>query len=126
MKIIPVRELIHDQRLLRCDDSIVGGTQFEAPVRRRSIFAGHSLDFPRSHSGTALAGWRAIKAMEGKDNPPPSVSADPGSPKYEVTVERICHRIGLPPLQCQRLDDLVQAIVRPKDKLRTCGWDGTE
>jgi amidophosphoribosyltransferase len=41
-------------------------------------------------------------------------------------VERIRHQLGLTTLQYQRLDDLVQAIGLPREKLCTCCRDGKE
>jgi amidophosphoribosyltransferase len=41
-------------------------------------------------------------------------------------VERIRHRLGLTTLQYQQLDDLVQSIGLPKEKLCTYCWDGKE
>ena len=41
-------------------------------------------------------------------------------------VESIRERLGLTTLQYQRLDDLVEAIGLPKEKLCTYCWDGVE
>jgi amidophosphoribosyltransferase len=41
-------------------------------------------------------------------------------------IERIRTRLQLTTLQYQKLDDLVQAIGLPKDKLCTYCWDGKE
>jgi len=64
--------------------------------------------------------------MEGQDGPPPPEYAQPDSEKYRAMVERIRHRLGLTTLQYQQLDDLVQAIGLPKEKLCTYCWDGKE
>jgi len=40
--------------------------------------------------------------------------------------ERVRHRLGLTTLQYQQLDDLVQSIGLPKEKLCTYCWDGKE
>ena len=74
----------------------------------------------------ALAGRRAIKEMEGQEGSPPPEYADPSTPKCREMVERIRHRLGLTTLQYQRLDDLVNAIGLPKEKLCTYCWDGKE
>ena len=142
MKLIPIKELIHGQRLLFCEDSIVRGTQLKDTVRRLFefgakevhmrpacpplIFGCKFLNFSRSKSELDLAGRRAIKEMEGTDGPPPAEYADPESEKYGIMIERIRHRLGLTTLQYQRLDDLVSSIGHPKESLCTYCWDGKE
>jgi len=64
--------------------------------------------------------------MEGQDGPPPAEYVRPDSEKYRAMVERIRHRLGLTTLQYQQLDDLVQSIGLPKEKLCTYCWDGKE
>ncbi|HEY5912992.1 MAG TPA: amidophosphoribosyltransferase [Verrucomicrobiae bacterium] len=142
MKIIPIKELIQGKRLLFCEDSIVRGTQLRDTVRRLFdygarevhmrpacpplIFGCKYLNFSRSKSELDLAGRRAIKEMEGQEGSPPPEYADPSTPKCREMVERIRHRLGLTTLQYQRLDDLVNAIGLPKEKLCTYCWDGKE
>lgn len=142
MKIIPIKEMIKGKRLLFCEDSIVRGTQLRDTVRRLFdcgakevhmrpacpplIFGCKFLNFSRSKSELDLAGRRAIKEMEGHDGPPPQKYADHNTPEYAAMVERIRQRLGLTSLQYQRLDDLVQAIGLPKEKLCTYCWDGRE
>jgi amidophosphoribosyltransferase len=142
MKIIPIKELIQGQRLLFCEDSIVRGTQLTDTVRRifdfgakevhmrpacpPLVFGCKFLNFSRSRSELDLAGRRAIREMEGKDNPPPPEYVQADSDKYRAMVERIRHRLGLTTLQYQQLDDLVESIGLPKEKLCTYCWDGRE
>jgi len=142
MKLIPIKELIHGERLLFCEDSIVRGTQLKDTVRRLFdlgakevhmrpacpplIYGCKFLNFSRSKSELDLAGRRAIKEMEGTDGPPPSEYANPDSEKYGIMVERIRHRLGLTTLQYQRLGDLVEAIGLSKESLCTYCWDGKE
>lgn len=142
MKIIPVKELIQGQRLLFCEDSIVRGTQLKDTVRRLFdygarevhmrpacpplLFGCKFLNFSRSKSELDLAGRRAIKEIEGQDGPPPPAYLDPESDPYQAMVERIRHRLGLTTLQYQRLDDLIQSIGLPKERLCTFCWDGKE
>ncbi len=142
MKIIPIKELIQGKRLLFCEDSIVRGTQLQDTVRRLFdygarevhmrpacpplIYGCKFLNFSRSKSELDLAGRRAIKEMEGHDGPPPAEYAQPCSEKCRAMVERIRHRLGLTTLQYQQLDDLVQAIGLPKERLCTYCWDGKE
>ena len=52
--------------------------------------------------------------------------AQAGSEKYKAMVECISKRLNLTSLQYQRLDDLVEAIGLPKEKVCTYCWDGAE
>ena len=84
------------------------------------------LNFSRSQSVLDLAGRKAIKELEGKDNPDPVEYTDCCSEKYCAMVERIRARLRLTTLKYQKLGDLVDAIGLPKEKLCTYCWDGAE
>jgi amidophosphoribosyltransferase len=142
MKIIPIKELIQGKRLLFCEDSIVRGTQLRDTVQRifdfgakevhmrpacpPLVFGCKFLNFSRSRSELDLAGRRAIREMEGQDGPPAAEYLQADSEKYRAMVDRICRQLGLSTLQYQRLDDLVDSIGLPKEKLCTYCWDGRE
>ena len=142
MKLIPTRELIHGQRMLFCEDSIVRGTQLQDIIQRiyeygakevhmrpacpPLIYGCKFLNFSRSRSVLDLAGRRAIKELEGEDNENPTEYADPCSEKYCAMVEKIRHRLRLTSLKYQKLSDLVEAIGLPKERLCTFCWDGAE
>ncbi|MBN1671789.1 MAG: amidophosphoribosyltransferase [Kiritimatiellae bacterium] len=142
MKLIPVRELIQGRSLLFCEDSIVRGTQLQDIIQRLYEYGAKEvhmrpacpplcygckfLNFSRSRTPLDLAGRRAIKEIEGEDNPNPTEYADPDSEKYALMVDRIATRLKLSTLQYQRLDDLVGAIGLPKERLCTYCWDGVE
>ena len=51
--------------------------------------------------------------------------SDPDSEKYNKMVEKIAENLDLDSLVYQRLDDLVEAIGLPKEKLCTHCWDGS-
>ena len=51
--------------------------------------------------------------------------SNPDSEKYKKMVEKIAETLDLDSLIYQRLDDLVEAIGLPKEKLCTHCWDGT-
>jgi len=142
MKLIPVRELITGQRLLFCEDSIVRGTQLKDTIQRLYecgakqvhmrpacpplIYGCKFLNFSRSRSELDLAGRRAVHEIEGEGEAPLDRYADPDSEHHSAMVERIRARLGLTSLRYQRLDDLVEAIGLPKEKLCTYCWDGAE
>ena len=140
MKLVPIRDLIHGRRLLFCEDSIVRGTQLKDTIQRLYeygalevhmrpacpplVYGCKFLNFSRSRSELDLAGRRAIKELEGDADPAIEEYADTRSEKYAMMVDRIRQRLSLTSLQYQELDDLVEAIGLPKEKLCTYCWDG--
>lgn len=140
MKLIPIRELIEDQRLLFLEDSIVRGTQLQDTIRRLYecgareihmrpacpplVFPCRYLNFSRSRSELDLAGRKAIVEIEGKTPDSLDEYADTKSDKYNEMVERVRKRLSLTTLKYQELGDLVDAVGLPKKKLCTCCWDG--
>jgi amidophosphoribosyltransferase len=141
MKLIPVRSLIAGKRILFCEDSIVRGTQLQdtiqalyqdgalevhmRPACPTLIYPCEFLNFSTSRSTLDLAGRKAIKEIEGADDKNLPEYARSGSAKKAQMVDRIRARLKLTTLQYQELDDLVQAIGLPKEKLCTHCWDGT-
>jgi amidophosphoribosyltransferase len=73
-----------------------------------------------------LAARRAIRELEGENVEDLSEYARHGTEKYEAMEERIRQRLNLTTLKYQRLEDLVEAISLPKEKLCTYCWDGNE
>jgi len=145
MKLIPIRELITGKRLLFCEDSIVRGTQLKDIIQRLYeygareihmrpacpplIYGCKFLNFSRSRSVLDLAGRTAIKQLTGKDNPTAKELrnySNSCSGKHCAMVDRIRKRLKLTTLKYQRLEDLVDAIGLPKEKLCTYCWDGAE
>ncbi len=144
MKLIPIREIIRDNRLLFCEDSIVRGTQLQDVIRRLYEYGApevhmrpacppliHSckfLNFSRSRSEMDLAGRKAIHELqpEGASDTDLADYANPDTDRHKEMVERIRKRLRLTSLRYQRLDDLVLAIGHPKERLCTYCWDGVE
>ena len=142
MKLIPIKELIKDKRLLFCEDSIVRGTQLRKTIQRLHdsganevhmrpacpplVYGCKFLNFSRSRSELELAGRWAIKELIGKDINDPAEYTNPDSDNYKAMVDIIRKRLGLTTLKYQRLEDLVKAIGLPKEKLCTYCWDGVE
>ena len=142
MKLIPIKELIKDKRLLFCEDSIVRGTQLRRTIQRLFdsgakevhmrpacpplVYGCKFLNFSRSRSELDLAGRWAIKELIGRDIGDPFEYTDPTSDNYKAMVDVIRKRLGLTTLQYQKLEDLVNAIGLPKEKLCTYCWDGVE
>ena len=144
MKLIPVKELIKDKKLLLIDDSIVRGTQLgettqflydsgakEVHVRPACppiMFGCKYLNFSRSSSELDLITRRVIQKLEG-DNVSEEVLkeyADPDSERYKTMCEEIRRRSNFTSLRYHRLDDMIEAIGLDKCKLCTYCWDGNE
>ncbi len=141
MKLIPIRDLINGRRLLFCEDSIVRGTQLRKTIRELFAYGAKEihmrpacpplvygckfLNFSRSKSEMDLAARKAIKDLDGRGSCL-SEYAKCGSCKYQAMVERIREQLGLTSLKYQTLEDLVEAIGLPKEKLCTYCWDGVD
>ena len=141
MKLIPISGLIKDRRLLFCDDSVVRGTQLgkqadrlyaegcrEAHVRIACpplLYPCHFINFSRSRSEYDLITRRYIRGHEG-ENADVAKYADPGSEAYRGMVDYMRRKLNLTSLAFQTVDDLVQAIGLPKDRLCTYCWTGKD
>ncbi len=134
-------KLIEGQRLLFCDDSIVRGTQLKENVKilfdygarevhmRPScptlIFPCEYLNFSASRSTLDLVGRSVIQELEGTDDKFLDEYATAGSEKNPAMIDVTRQRLHLTSLRYQRLDDLVEAIGLPKEKLCTHCFDGS-
>lgn len=144
MKLIAVHDLIQDNRLLLIDDSIVRGTQLsetteflyscgakEVHIRTACpplFYTCKYLGFSRSTSEMELITRNVINELEGKfpDDETIKQYTDPDSDKYKTMVEAIGKRLHFTTLQYQRLDDMLEAVGIPADKLCTYCWNGQE
>jgi len=141
MKLIPNKKLIEGKRIIFCEDSIVRGTQLKdntqklfeegaAEVHLRVacptlLFSCEFLNFSISRTRLDLAGRTAIQEIEGNDDVDLAEYMDENSEKHQVMVERIRRRLKLTTLKYQRMDDLIDAIGLPKEKLCTHCWDNS-
>lgn len=141
MKLISNNSIIEGKRGIFLDDSIVRGTQLKDNVRdlhKAGIKEMHMrvacppltypclfLNFSRSRSNLDLATHVAVKQLEGKENLDMKEYSDCNSEKYKAMVEQIRKNLGVTTLEFQKLDDLVEAIGLPKEKLCTHCWDGS-
>ena len=145
MKLIPVKEMIKDKKMLLIDDSIVRGTQLantadflfetgakEVHVRPACppILCGCKyLNFSRSSSEMDLITRRVICDLEGTTEVSDDVLQDytnPDHPKYKAMSDEICKRLKFTSLEFLRLDDLIEAIGIEPCKLCTYCWNGKE
>ncbi len=141
MKLIPVKSLIKDSRILFCEDSIVRGTQLKENVQILFDYGAQEvhmrpacpvlvhpceyLNFSTSQSSLDLAGRKAIKSLEGKEDSHLSEYTQSDSDKNLTMIDHIRDRLKLTSLKFQKLEDLVDAIGLPKEKLCTHCWDGS-
>lgn len=141
MKLIPNKAVIKNKRGVFLDDSIVRGTQLKDNVQDLHAAGIHEihmriacppltypcefLNFSRSRSNLDLATYKAVEQLDGNENPDMREYSDSNNPKYHAMVEQIRKNLDLTTLKFQKLDDLVEAIGLPKEKLCTHCWDGS-
>lgn len=141
MKLIPNNSVIKNKRGIFLDDSIVRGTQLKDNVQdlhRAGIQEVHMriacppltypcefLNFSRSRSNLDLATYKAVEQLEGKEVTDMAEYSDSNNPKYHAMVEQIRKNLDLTTLKFQKLEDLVDAVGLPKEKLCTHCWDGS-
>lgn len=141
MKLIPNVSVTEGKSGVFLDDSIVRGTQLRDNVSalfRSGMTEVHMriacppltypcmyLNFSRSRSNMDLATHKAVKKLEGKEDVDMKDYSDCKSAKYAAMVEQIRKDLGLTSLKYQKLEDLVEAIGLPKEKLCTHCWDGS-
>ena len=144
MKLIPVKELIRDKKLLLIDDSIVRGTQLgettqflydsgaeEVHVRPACppiMYGCKYLNFSRSSSEMDLITRRVIHKLENGNVTPEILKeyADPSTEKYQNMCEEIRRISGFTTLRYHDLHDMVKSIGLPKCRLCTYCFDGEE
>lgn len=139
MKLIPIKEIIEGKKMVLCEDSIVRGTQLRNYTLQKLWESGAEevhvrpacppLMFPcRFNLSTRtleeLAARQAIKAIEGEAIEDVSEYVDHTSAKYKKMVDWICRNLGATTLQYQTVEDMVEAIGVPKEKLCLYCWTG--
>ena len=140
MKLIPNRAVIEGKKMVFLDDSIVRGTQLKdntndmrkngaSEIHMRIacpplLYSCDFLNFTQSRSPLELAARRAVEELGGTEKDLKEFS-DPDSEKYEKMVIKVTEKLDLDTLLYQRLDDLVEAIGLPKERLCTHCWDGS-
>ena len=139
MKLIPIKEIICGQRIVLCEDSIVRGTQLKNYTIKKLMENGAKeihvrpacppLMFPcrfalSTRSTSELAARRAIRSIEGSDIDDVSEYLEPRSAKYEKMVDWIRREIGVTTLQYQTIENMIQAIGLPRERLCLHCWIG--
>lgn len=139
MKLIPIKDIIEGNRIVVCEDSIVRGTQLKNFTVKKLWDAGAKeihvrpacppLMFPcrfclSTRSIDELAARKAIRDIEGHDLEDVSEYIDSNSEKYSKMVDWIKDDIDATTLRYQTIDDMVEAVGLPKERLCTYCWDG--
>jgi amidophosphoribosyltransferase len=141
LKLIANKEIADGNRIILCEDSIVRGTQLKNFTITKLKNAGAReihirpacppLMFPciynlSTRSIHELAARKAIKALEGKDIEDVSDYLDYKSDKYQKMLDWIAKDLDATSLKYQLLDDMVEAIGLPKDKLCLYCWNSED
>ena len=137
--------MIQDRSILLIDDSIVRGTQLREtteflydsgakevhirPACPPLVYGCKFLNFSRSSSEMDLITRRVIARLEGTEDVSEEVLeqyTDPESEKYDQMVEEIRKELNFTSLRFNRLDDMLEAVGIPKEKLCTYCWNGKD
>ena len=139
MKLIPIKEVIDGNRIVICEDSIVRGTQLKNFTVKKLWDCGAKeihvrpacppLMFPcrfclSTRSIHELSARKAIRSIEGHDIEDVSEYVDQNSDKYKKMVDWICNDIDVTTLRYQTIDDMVEAVGFPSEKLCKYCWTG--
>lgn len=145
MKMLAVHDLIKDKSILLIDDSIVRGTQlretteflYESGAREVHIrpacpplvYGCKFLNFSRSSSEMDLITRRVVAKLEGTQDVSEEILqkyTDPETKEYENMIEEIRKELNFTSLRFNRLDDMLEAVGIPREKLCTYCWDGKD
>jgi amidophosphoribosyltransferase len=139
MKLIPIKDIIEGNKIVICEDSIVRGTQLKNFTVNKLWDSGAKeihvrpacppLMFPckfclSTRSINELAARKAIRDLEGHDIEDVSEYIDEKSEKYKKMVEWIRKDLDVTTLRYQTVDDMVDAIGLPREKLCLYCWTG--
>jgi len=139
MKLIPIREVIEGNSIVVCEDSIVRGTQLKNFAISKLWHCGAKeihvrpacppLMFPcrfnlSTRSTEELAARKAIRGIEHREVEDVSAYLEHNSEEYEKMVEWIARDIDVTTLRYQTVDDMVEAIGLPREKLCLYCWTG--
>ena len=141
MKLIVNKDMIEGKRIVFCEDSIVRGTQLKDNTEKlfeegatevhlrvacpTLLFPCEFLNFSMSRTSIDLAGRKAIHELEGTDEINLEEYIDEESDKHQAMIEQVRKRLKLTTLMYQKMEDLVNAIGLPKEKICTHCWDGS-
>jgi len=139
MKLIPIKEVIQGNRIILCEDSIVRGTQLKNFTVKKLWECGAKevhvrpacppLMFPcrfalSTRTTEELAARKAIRAIEKRNIKEVREYLNHRSKKYHQMVDWIGKELRVTTLKYQKIDDMVEAIGLPREKLCLYCWIG--
>jgi len=139
MKLIAIKEVIKNNSIVVCEDSIVRGTQLKNFTIKKLWDCGAKeihirpacppLMFPckfnlSTRSIHELAARKAIRSLEGHDLQDVSEYIDRTCDKYKRMIEWIAGDLSVTTLRYQTVDDMVESIGLPREKLCLYCWLG--
>ena len=139
MKLIPIKDVIEGNSIVVCEDSIVRGTQLKNFTINKLWDCGAKaihvrpacppLMFPcrfnlSTRSIDELAARKAIRSLEGHDLEDVSEYVDSKSVKYQKMIDWIAKDLNVSTLRYQTVEDMVEAIGRPREDLCLYCWTG--
>ncbi|OQA21920.1 MAG: Amidophosphoribosyltransferase precursor [Actinobacteria bacterium ADurb.Bin346] len=141
LKLIPIKSVIEDKRIIVCDDSIVRGTQLRNQAIEKlwrngareihARIACPPLMFPcpyllATRTKKELVARRVIRQITGEKQSDIEPFLNENSPQYRAMVKVIQKELGVTSLKYQTIDDMVKAIGLPGEKLCLYCWNGKE
>ena len=139
MKLSAIHDIVYNNRMVICDDSIVRGTQLKNLTLKKLWENGakeihvrpacppllfHCKFGSSTRSLSELAARRAILDIEGCDIEDVSEYLDYGSVKYLKMLEWIRQDINATSLAYLEIEEMVKAIGLPREKLCLYCWRG--
>lgn len=139
MKLVPIREIIQNNRIVVCEDSIVRGTQLKNFTINKLWDCGAKevhvrpacppLMFPcrfnfSTRSIHELAARKAIHSIEGHELEDVSEYVNHATDKYRQMVDWIARDLEVTTLRYQTVEDMVEAIGLPRERLCLYCWTG--
>lgn len=139
MKLVPVKEIIEGERIVVCDDSIVRGTQLKNFTIKKLNDCGAReihirpacppLLFPckfniSTRSIDELIARKAIRGLEGHDIDDISKYVDSATVEHQNMIAWIARSLGVTTLRYQTVEDMIEAVGLPKEKLCLYCWTG--
>jgi len=143
MKLIPIKEVIAGKSIIICDDSIVRGTQLKNQAIQKLWKHGAKeihvriacppLMFPcrfclSTRTKKELAARRAIRKILGRKIKKAEADEflDKNSLGYKKMVESIRQELGATSLKYQSIEQMINAIGLPGNKLCLYCWNGKD
>lgn len=141
MKLIPNNSLLREKKIVFCDDSIVRGTQLRDNVKHLYDYGAKEvhvriscppllypcefINFSESRSPLELIARRFVLMKEGAHDKNLGKYVKNDSAEHQEMVEYIRKELNLASLQYNTIENLVDAIGIPKERLCTHCFDGS-